>query len=115
MDNDVNSEKDKRIRFKEYRCIYPGCSEGLKTKYNCLSHIWDIHLRYLYNATESYKSLKDKDYARKCCLPYLQFVSDETNGRKRKPYDYGTTLNTDIIMPQSPQTSSSYGTGDYSD
>ncbi|ELP94319.1 hypothetical protein EIN_130980, partial [Entamoeba invadens IP1] len=87
------SSNDKRVRFKEYRCIFPGCTEGLKTKYNAISHIWDIHLRHIHNTTEPYKTLKDKDKARELCMPYLHFVKDAETTRKRKPYDLADVLN----------------------
>ncbi|EDR25599.1 hypothetical protein EDI_172560 [Entamoeba dispar SAW760] len=84
--------KTKRVRFKEYRCIYPGCNEGLKTKYNCLSHIWDMHIRTLNNTQEPFKSIKDKKTATKCCLPYLKFEENAITNRKRRPYDYSDLL-----------------------
>ncbi|KAL7719432.1 hypothetical protein QTN25_003150 [Entamoeba marina] len=82
-----------RVRFKEYKCVFPGCSEGLKTKYNCISHIWDIHLRHLNSITEAYKNLSNRDQARILCLPYLKYVENSESERKRKPYDLGNILN----------------------
>ncbi|ELP91379.1 hypothetical protein EIN_154460 [Entamoeba invadens IP1] len=89
-----STTSDKRIRFKEYKCVFPGCSEGLKTKYNCISHVWNIHLRNINNITESYKDLKesDKERARDLCLPYIFFVKDAETSRKRKPYDLSDVL-----------------------
>ena len=32
----TKQKEETRERFKEYKCTYPGCTEGLKTKYNCV-------------------------------------------------------------------------------
>ncbi|EKE38698.1 hypothetical protein ENUP19_0061G0116 [Entamoeba nuttalli] len=105
MESDVQrAGTDKRIRFKEYQCTYPGCNEGLKTKYNCLSHIWDIHLRHISNITESYKNLPDKEQARSLCFPYLRYVPNADGIRKRKPYDLPDTLINKVdFVPQNVQ------------
>ena len=83
---DSSHPNQKRIRFKEYQCIFPGCNENPKTKYNCLSHIWDVHLRPLQNKTESFKTIQDKDDVKERCMHYVRFVTNAEN-RKRRPYD----------------------------
>ncbi|ELP84006.1 hypothetical protein EIN_345920 [Entamoeba invadens IP1] len=92
-----NSSKVKRVRFKEYRCIYPGCKEGLKTKYNCLSHIYDMHVRALNKTVEPFKTIKDKKAATELCLPYLKFEENAVTNRKRRPYDFSDLLPHDTI------------------
>ncbi|BFU24197.1 hypothetical protein EHI8A_057070 [Entamoeba histolytica HM-1:IMSS-B] len=93
--------KDKqRVRYKEYQCTYPGCNEGLKTKYNCISHIWDIHLRYLNGSKESFKSIENKEEIKKLCIPFLKYVTNAESERKRRPYDMGDLTNGDIAEQQ---------------
>ena len=79
----------KRIRYKEYKCIYPNCNEGLKTKYNCISHIWDIHLKESTGDKRPFKTLDEqsKRIAQAQTLKYLGFIKDAEAQRKRKPYD----------------------------
>ncbi|KAL7714983.1 Uncharacterized protein QTN25_007444 [Entamoeba marina] len=79
-------EKSKRIRYKDYKCTYPGCSEPAKTRYNCTSHVWDAHLKFLYKEFngESYKKVFDKQRAKTLCENYMQYVVDENHKRKRK-------------------------------
>ncbi|KAL7716918.1 Peptidase S74 domain-containing protein [Entamoeba marina] len=63
-------------RLKNWQCTYPSCNEPAKTRYNCYSHIWDTHLRYLHsdgaNQLEPcYKDIKDKTKVKKLCDPYM--------------------------------------------
>ncbi|BFU20328.1 hypothetical protein EHI8A_007830 [Entamoeba histolytica HM-1:IMSS-B] len=87
------SREGHRIRYKEYKCTFPGCNEPAKTKYNCISHVWDGHLKLLPHEFHgiAYKSLpeeKRKEVKSKC-LEYITFVTDTVNQRKRKPYKTG--------------------------
>ena len=86
----IINEKKKRIRYKDWKCIYPGCIETPKTKYNCTTHVWDAHLKFVhkeYNYLQ-FKNIKDKTIPKKLCEQYIKFCPDEVNIRKRKTISY---------------------------
>ncbi|ELP93208.1 hypothetical protein EIN_055130 [Entamoeba invadens IP1] len=91
------SSSSKRIRYKEWKCTFPGCTEGPKTKYNAVSHVWDAHLKFLYADLQgtAYKNLPEqkRKEAKKACMSYIAFVTDTVNQRKRKPYKTGKRSN----------------------
>ena len=39
--SDGQGRRIKTPRKKQWKCLYPGCKEGLKTKFNCVAHVWD--------------------------------------------------------------------------
>ena len=80
------TEKKRRIRYKDWKCIYPGCCETPKTRYNCTSHVWDAHLKFIYKEYNfiQFKQIQDKEKVRKLCEQYIQYCPDEINIRKRK-------------------------------
>ncbi|KAL7718836.1 Peptidase S74 domain-containing protein [Entamoeba marina] len=101
----TQSKEKGRVRYKEYKCTFPGCNEGLKTKYNCISHIWDIHLRHLNNTTESFKHVANKEEIKELCLPHLKYVMNSESERKRRPYDLGDLINSPEDQFQNGQLS----------
>ena len=91
---EVNSqviERSESNRMKNYKCIYPGCIEKAKTRYNCYTHVWDCHLRYEY-AKEGqnpkgleligYKQHPEKQKLRKECDKYMVKLVDNKKQRK---------------------------------
>ena len=52
-------------KMKNYKCIFPGCMEIPKSRYNCYTHVWDTHLRYEFakpgKNPKNYPLLKYKD------------------------------------------------------
>ncbi|BFU25573.1 hypothetical protein EHI8A_070290 [Entamoeba histolytica HM-1:IMSS-B] len=86
MKNQTKSPSKQRIRYKDWKCNYPGCNEPAKTKYNCTSHVWDAHLKFIYNefGGVAFKNLENKQFPKEMCEKYIEFVPDEVNIRKRK-------------------------------
>ena len=65
-------------RKKQWKCVYPGCNEPVKTYYNCHSHVWDRHVRFELDpqhplAQFQYKNIPSdqKEYAKALCKKYL--------------------------------------------
>lgn len=59
---------------KTWLCIFRGCTEVPKTKYNCYSHVWDVHLRNTVRGDAhgvAYKNLSDKNQAKLMCSRYM--------------------------------------------
>ncbi|ELP92782.1 hypothetical protein EIN_372040 [Entamoeba invadens IP1] len=97
----ATKEDSKRNRFKEHICTFPGCTENPKTKYNVISHIWDVHLRHTVHTTDEnlpFKSIKDKKKIEELCKPYIGFV--ESSDRKRRPYDFADMKKDDASFVQ---------------
>ena len=72
-------------RLKNWRCVYPGCHEAAKTRYNCYSHIWDAHLRFRTSGAQApaYKDVPDKAALKALCAPYMVKLVDDAY-----PFDF---------------------------
>ncbi|KAL7717512.1 Peptidase S74 domain-containing protein [Entamoeba marina] len=77
--------RTRKHRKKNWQCTFDGCTDPLKTRYNCYSHIWDTHLRKVFCESQpdvfentTYKNVKDKEKVKSLCEPYMtQLVSDK--------------------------------------
>ncbi|EMS15867.1 hypothetical protein KM1_066160 [Entamoeba histolytica HM-3:IMSS] len=76
-------ETQAKPRRKCWMCVFPGCTEPPKTRYNCYSHVWDAHLRHLNGEKEAYKRIKEEERkdAMKLCEMYVVYV-DDSRGKK---------------------------------
>ncbi|KAL7721657.1 Peptidase S74 domain-containing protein [Entamoeba marina] len=79
-------ETQAKPRRKCWMCVFPGCTEPRKTRYNCYSHVWDAHLRHLNGEKEAYKRIKEDERkeAMRLCEMYIIFVDDDNNRRRNK-------------------------------
>ncbi|ELP93984.1 hypothetical protein EIN_181510 [Entamoeba invadens IP1] len=103
MEADTKNTSKQRIRYKDWLCTFPGCTEPPKTKYNMISHIWDSHLKFIYPEyhKSAFKNLENKEIPRELCEQYLLFSQDEINMRKRKlPVSIQQIVNTQLDKKQ---------------
>ncbi|KAL7712554.1 Peptidase S74 domain-containing protein [Entamoeba marina] len=107
-----NIPRTKKMRKKNWKCIYPNCNEPVKTRFNCYAHVWDTHLRqeYTQNSDEfpatPFKKTVDKTKMKPLCEAYMiQLVEKDIYEQKMNcsipfPFDFidSTTKSHQILQ-----------------
>ncbi|EKE37765.1 hypothetical protein ENUP19_0307G0004 [Entamoeba nuttalli] len=83
--NSAEIPRTRKHRKKNWQCTFEGCTDPLKTRYNCYSHIWDTHLRKVLCEKDPgryedvpYKNIQNKELVKSLCEKYMtQLVSDK--------------------------------------
>ena len=85
-------------RKKNWRCVFPMCSEVPKTKHNCYAHVWDVHLRKTPGVAAehptlpltTYKDSLQKDLLQRLCAPFMQKLVSKPTGHQEFPFAFTT-------------------------
>lgn len=87
-------------RKKNWLCVFPGCTEPPKTRYNCYVHVWDRHVRHrLADTVESndviltsFKESNQKEVLKQLCEPYMKKLVDKQEGKQSYPFAFNESL-----------------------